>query len=70
MAQLISFLDALNYIESIGYDIQPIYISKDVFKVVVWQGNKCLGEGKFEYKDWQEAVRKTTFDFYEQLKKT
>lgn len=69
MAQLVSYFEALNFIESKGYDIQPIEKENKMFKVGIWRGENYLGEGKIEYKTWQEATKKTTFDFYNKLNK-
>ena len=66
--KLVNLITATNFIEKSGYDIQPIK-KGNKFKVVVWRGDECLGEGKHEYKDWYEAVRKTTIDFYNKLHK-
>lgn len=68
MTETVSYIDALNFIERRGYDIQVIK-KENYFIVGVWHGDKFLGEGKIVYKNWKDALRQTTLDFYEKLKK-
>lgn len=68
MTKTVSYIDALNFIERRGYDIQVIK-KENYFIVGVWRGDEFLGEGKIVYKNWKDALRQTTLDFYEKLKK-
>ena len=62
----LNLIEKRNFLESEGYDIQPV-TRADGFKVVVWRGEKCLGEGRFTYKDWHLAVNKTIKDLYNKI---
>ena len=47
-----------------GFDVVPEKQKNGMYKVYVWQGEKCHGIGKFEYKCWKQAVSKTNEDIY------
>ena len=51
------------FLETKGYDIQKIK-KEGFYKVILWRGEECLGEGKYNYKTWQEAESKTIQDIY------
>lgn len=67
MLKLISPFDVGNFIDKKGFDVFPLKQENNMYKCVVFQGEKSLGIGKYEYKDWQEAVNKTNMIIYDKL---
>ena len=51
-----------------GFEVIPIKQDNNLYKCVVWNKEKCLGLGKYEYKEWHDAVNKTSLKIYEKLK--
>ena len=68
MNQLISPFELSRFIDKKGFEVIPIKQDNNLYKCVVWNKEKCLGLGKYEYKEWHDAVNKTSLKIYEKLK--
>lgn len=51
-------------VNNLGFDFLPFKQENGLYKIACFHGEKFMGLGKFEYKNWQEGIRKTYRDFY------
>jgi len=65
MPELISPFELSNFIENKGFDVFPVRQPNGMYKCIVWQLEKSLGLGRFEYKSWKDAVYQTQLKIYD-----
>lgn len=70
MPKLKSFWDMSQYLLGKGYDIFPFKTEKGNYKVTLWRNDSFIDFGKFEYKEWEEAVFETTKAIYNKINQT
>ena len=51
-------------VNALGFDFLPFKQDNGMYRIGCWNGEKYMGMGKFDYKDWQEGIIKTYRDFY------
>ena len=67
MVELASVIEMRNFVESKGFTIIPISKPEGI-KVIVFRGDKWMGEGKHIYKNKHVALETTEREFYNRFK--